>query len=219
LTKTSSDEAVARFDTQAAAEKYARALPGTGTDRRERRCLTRALAGVRVGAEVLDLPCGTGRLLPLLCGLGYKVTGADSSAHMVEQARQYAALQGLPLGADRFFVANILRTPFGDAAFDAVVCNRLFHHFRESEVRRAALRELRRLSKGPIVVSFFRNLGWGAFTFHLKRWLSRSEPKDRIPIRLATFQADIEAAGLRLVRTWAVRPLVTKNWYVLLVRA
>jgi SAM-dependent methyltransferase len=215
---TSHQEAVSRFDLKDAAEKYAGALPGTATDRREGRCIQRMLAGVSAGAEVLDLPCGTGRLLPLLCGLGYRVTAADSSGHMVDLARAFAVNQGLTMDADRFLVADALSTPFSDGAFGAVVCNRLIHHFREPEVRRAALKELRRISRGPILVSFFRDLGTDALAFRLKHLLRGSKATDRIPISLAALRADIEAAGLKIVAARGVRPLVSRQWYVLLER-
>ena len=218
MNQTSSDQAIARFDTDASARKYAAALVGTSTDRRERRCIARALAAVPAGAAVLDLPSGAGRLLPLLCGLGYRVTAADSSAHMIGQARQYATSQGLELGADRFIVADVMHTSFSDNAFEAVVCNRLFHHFSESSVRQSALRELRRVCSGTILVSFFRDFGWDAFTFRLKNWLYRRRPTDRVPISLATFRKDIQAAGLSITATIGVSPLVSKQWYVVLER-
>ena len=195
------------------------ALPGTDTDRRERRCLVAALAAVPAGSAVLDLPCGTGRLLGPLCGMGYQLTAADSSAHMVDLARQHADAQRLSMPAARFVVTDVMATPFADEAFDAVVCNRLFHHFRESEVRRQALRELRRIARGPIVVSFFRNLAWDAMTFHLKHFIRRRRPTDRIPINLSVFRRDVEAAGLTITQTLGVRPLISKNWYAVLRRA
>jgi ubiquinone/menaquinone biosynthesis C-methylase UbiE len=216
MNQTSNNQAIARFDTEASARKYAGALPGTGTDRRERRCIARMLAAVPSGVAVLDLPSGAGRLLPLLCERGYRVTAADSSPHMISEGRQYAALMSLEPGQEQFVVTDVMRTPFADGAFDAVVCNRLFHHFRESHVRQEALRELHRICKGPIVVSFFRDLGWAALTFRLRCLLTRRKPTDRIPIRLAAFRKDIEAAGLSIAATVGACPLISKNWYVLL---
>lgn len=219
MNQTSSDQAIARFDTDASARKYATALVGTSTDRRERRCIARALAAIPAGAAVLDLPSGAGRLLPLLCELGYRLTAADSSAHMIDRARRYAVSMGLKMGPERFVVTDVMRTAFADDTFEAVVCNRLFHHFSESSVRRSALRELRRICSGTILVSFFRDLGWDAFTFRLKNWLYRRKPTDRIPISLATFRQDIQAAGLSITAAIGVNPLISKQWYVVLERA
>jgi ubiquinone/menaquinone biosynthesis C-methylase UbiE len=216
---TSDQEAIQRFDSPESAAKYAAALPGTNADRREQRALKLALAGVPAGATVLDLPSGTGRLLRLLsCVLGYNVTEADSSPHMLQLARQHATWQNLNMPAENFCVADVMKTPFADGAFDAIVCNRLFHHFREPAVRRQALVELGRISKGLIIVSFFRSPTWGALAFSLKYALRGQKPTDRIPISLSTFQADIHAAGLRIVKTISVRPVISKSCYVVLER-
>lgn len=54
---------------------------------------------VSVGADVLDLCCGTGQLAAILCDRGYRVTGLDGSEAMIEYARRNAP------GA-RFLVAD-----------------------------------------------------------------------------------------------------------------
>jgi SAM-dependent methyltransferase len=206
-----------RFGSEAAARKYAGALGGTATHRREERCIRKALAGLGAGARVLDIPCGTGRLLPLLREMGFQVVEADSSLHMIEQGRRYAEGQGLSDGTE-FRVEDALATRFADDAFDAVLCNRLFHHFREAEVRRRCLRELSRICRGPLIVSFFCNLSLGAVSFHLRHWLGRQAATDRIPIPYRAFVADAAAARLNVVRLMMARPGISKQWYAVLER-
>jgi len=169
-----------RFGTQHAAEKYSRALVGTLKDRREKRCIAQALASLPKGSSILDLPCGTGRMLRELARLGFKPSGADSSEHMVDFARKNAGESGLDLADSDFFVADIFDTGLPDNAFDAVLCNRLLHHFCESDTRRRALRELRRISVGPVIVSFFCSLALDTPLFYLKHAIKRSRPIDRI---------------------------------------
>ncbi len=206
-----------RFGSEAAAQKYALSLGGTATHRREERCIRKALAGLGAGARVLDIPCGTGRLLPLLREMGFQVVEADSSAHMIEQARQYAAGRGLSDGTE-FRVEDALATRFADDAFDAVLCNRLFHHFREAQVRRRCLRELSRICRGPLIVSFFCSLSLDAVSFHLRHWLRRQAATDRIPIPYRTFVADAAATRLKVVRRMMARPGISKQWYTVLER-
>lgn len=206
-----------RFDSEAAAQKYAGALEGTATHRREERCIRKALAGLGAGARVLDIPCGTGRLLPLLKEMGLQVVEADSSPHMIEQGRQYAEGRGLSDGTE-FRVEDALATHFADDAFDAVLCNRLFHHFREADVRRRCLCELSRICRGPLLVSFFCNLSLDAVSFHLRHWVRRQAATDRIPIPYRTFVADVAAARLQVVRRMMARPGISKQWYVVLER-
>src|SRR6185312_12802071 len=151
----------------------------------------------------LDLPCGTGRLLPVLAKAGYRVTAADRSLHMVRLAalnwstwRQEATYAEPEIPFEQ---CDVLDTPFPNGHFDAVVCSRLFHHFRESEIRVRALRELRRISRGALIVSFFNSFAIDALRFRLKYIMRRKAPQDRIPIPLAFFARDVQQAGLRLV--------------------
>jgi SAM-dependent methyltransferase len=49
----------------------------------------------RCGSPILELGCGTGRLLVSLARDGYQVTGVDVSAEMLQVARDKVAAQGL----------------------------------------------------------------------------------------------------------------------------
>jgi SAM-dependent methyltransferase len=216
--QTSAEETIERFGTPAAAARYAVSLGGTATHRREIRTILSCLSELPRDAGVLDLPCGTGRLLPELAAAGYRVTEADSSPHMVAWAQQSAHESGLPMGGDQFAVASVFATGFADQAFDAVVCNRLLHHFRESEVRVSAIRELARISRGPIVASFFCNWAIDSGVFHLKQMIRGRPATDRIPIWRRVLAQDIRAAGLEPVRWVATRPGVSKQWYVVMNR-
>src|SRR3954467_13423559 len=77
-----------RFDDPSVAAVYATRHGGHGRDRREQSCIERALEPLSAGAKVLDLPCGAGRLAPMLARKGFAVTEADNSPFMVEQAKQ-----------------------------------------------------------------------------------------------------------------------------------
>jgi len=214
----STHEIIERFDTPAAAKKYAASLIGTATDRREKRCITRALASVPAGSYVLDMPCGTGRLLPFLGSRGYRLAASDSSPHMIEFARQMAAEHNLGMGDDDFRVADVFSSGFADDTFDAVVCNRLLHHFSDSLDRQRALAELGRICRGTIVVSFFCSQGWDAIASRIRDAIRRRRLTDRIPIPYRTFARDVAAAGLTVQDVIPTRPLISKQWYVSLNR-
>ncbi|MCC7424156.1 MAG: class I SAM-dependent methyltransferase [Planctomycetaceae bacterium] len=178
--------------------------------------MRRFLATVPAGSNVLDLPCGTGRLTPLLAERGLRITGADSSPRMAELAHANWARRG-PGRTDataQFLVREGGATGFADGTFDAVVCNRLFHHFREPSIRVAVLSEFRRICCGRIFVSFFNSFALDAVRFRMKHWLRGTTPTDRIPIPMSDFAADIRAAGLRVLSTspiaWGLSPM----WYV-----
>jgi SAM-dependent methyltransferase len=194
------------------AARYAGKQNATRTHRLEVACIERALCNEHIDT-VLDLPCGAGRLVPDLVGMGYKVTAGDVAPPMVDEARRF--LGDLP-GVD-FVVADVMQTGFVDGRFDAVICNRLFHHFSEPEVRVAALKELGRIASKCVVVSFFCSLSVDAVTFHLANLLRGRSSTDRIPILLSTMKKDVHAAGLRISGVYPMRPGISRQWYLRLV--
>ena len=214
----SHEAAICRFDQEVVAEKYPAQFGNGWRDRREVRSIRRALARVPQGSHVLDLPCGAGRLLDILASCGYRLTCADCSEHMTRMARRrWEAIRSkaqLDAPEPDFAVRDVMHTGYPDGHFDAVVCNRLFHHFRESEVRIRALTELRRISRGPVIVSFFNAFALGAVRFHLKHALRRTVPFDRVPIPAWSFLNDVRRAGLTPVSLYAVMWGISPLWHV-----
>jgi 2-polyprenyl-6-hydroxyphenyl methylase/3-demethylubiquinone-9 3-methyltransferase len=86
-------------------------------------------AGSRAGtqARVLDLGCGDGAITAELTGDGAHVTGADVSPVAIERAR--AAHPGIEFET----TARDEPLPFGDAAFDVVVCLNVLEHVADTQ--------------------------------------------------------------------------------------
>jgi ubiquinone/menaquinone biosynthesis C-methylase UbiE len=212
----------AKFDSEKAAATYSQKFIGGHKDAREQRCLLNALTDVAAGSKILDLPCGTGRLTTFLVGQGYNLVAADYSPHMVELATKRCLEQ---LGEEQtkervtLLTADVLNCGFEDDSFDAVVSNRLFHHFSSSELRRKALAELARISRGPVIVSFFSSFAVDALTFRISNAIRGITPVDRIPIPEKEFRADVEAVGLRVVSVEGVRYGISPQTYVKAVPA
>lgn len=212
-----------RFSQPQVAAQYPSAYGTKRQDRRESSTILQALRYIPARAEVLDLPCGTGRLTRLLSEQRYRVTGADVSAEMVARARANYRDWKSPTKARapevRFEVCDVMATQFDTDRFDAIICNRLFHHFTEAATRQSALTELNRISKGPIIVSFFNSFALDAARFWVKHACRRTRPLDRIPISLETFRRDIAASGLRvsakIAKHWGISPM----WYLVLAAA
>ena len=76
-----------------AVDMWLHALPPEYTER-EADVLARTLA-VPVGAEVLDVPCGGGRLSLALAQRGYRLTGVDWSQEFLDHARSSDAAHGV----------------------------------------------------------------------------------------------------------------------------
>jgi ubiquinone/menaquinone biosynthesis C-methylase UbiE len=209
-----------QYNTAETAKRFNSGVIGTKTDRREKKCVVKALkiANIPAGAHILDLPCGAGRLLPLLKRFGYKVTGVDVSDYMLLQARRYAGPAGENCleETDSFQTANIFQTGFKDKCFDAVLCNRLFQYFPEPELRQQALKELKRISKGPIVVSFRCNLAVNSLASYIRRKFLRRKGRGCKSIDYKAFAQDAKEAGLTVKKWILTLPLISERWYAVL---
>jgi SAM-dependent methyltransferase len=70
------------------------------------------------GARVLDLACGTGSVTIPLARRGAVVTGLDMAPNLLEEARERAAREGLPIRFDEGFAEML---PYPDGSFDVLV--------------------------------------------------------------------------------------------------
>lgn len=133
-------ERVGRYDAaydQASADGYAL---------RSRMRAVVAVVGDGSG-ELLDAGMGAGRLLGELATRGWKVSGIDASAEMVEAARDR-----LPDAADRFHVGPIERLPFPDASFDVVTATGVLEYTLVTPALAEIVRVLR--PGGRAIVSY-----------------------------------------------------------------
>lgn len=109
--------------------------------------LTRRLLGdVPAGGRLLDVGGGHGQLAGPLADDGWRVTvlGSDPCCR-----RRVAALADE--GRCEFVVGDVVALPFADRVFDAVVCFRLLTHCERWPL---LVRELCRVSRGPVVVDY-----------------------------------------------------------------
>lgn len=74
--------------------------------------------------HILDLGCGPGALLSLLCHKAQKITGVDSSDRMIREASELFANQ-----SNVELVQSPLESlPFADSSVDTVVASMVLHH-------------------------------------------------------------------------------------------
>jgi len=209
-----------QYNNPASAARYAglyQTFAGKRRHQREEHCIAKGLAGVPENSWVLDLPCGAGRMYPLLKGLGFRVVEADASPYMIDYAQQKAQLFSHNT-EDEFRIVDVFSTPFEKDRFDAAVCNRLLHHFPSSALRQQALRELARITAGPIVVSFFSSAATDALKYTLKYALKERSSPPRKPISPLQFAQDVRESGLKISRWIVPLPGFSMQWYVVLCR-
>ncbi|WP_078118424.1 class I SAM-dependent methyltransferase [Thiosocius teredinicola] len=202
-----------RFDHAGVAQRYAvKKHAPDWRNTRELELIRSTLSALPAGSHVLDLPSGTGRIAMALARDGFQVTAADSSAHMLSVAQQQSHRQGID--GIRFSACDILKSGFADDAFDAVLCNRLLHHYRKPEVRSAVLAELRRISRGPVIAFYFLRTSSSWLSYDARNWIRGKHPEDRIPVAKAQLEAEANAAGLKIERIDWVRPMLSPQCYV-----
>jgi SAM-dependent methyltransferase len=121
--------------------------------------------------SLIDLGCGTGRLLVRLARQGYRVVGVDLSEEMLAVAREKAAAAGRPVGLLRANLAEL--DSVGECTFDYAAC--LFSTLgmiTGAAARRGAVEHvLRILRPGGRFVLHVHNRWFNAWDRRGRRWL------------------------------------------------
>ena len=141
---------------------------------------------------VLDVPCGTARLRPVIETHAARWVGLDVSLSMLSAA---AAPAGALLRGD------VEALPFADGAFEAVVCCRLLHHLHDTDCFQRTVNELVRVSRRVVLASFWDAASLPArhrraFPHHGRRRQGRiAHAKPYVALAFA--QAGAEVVGFR----------------------
>jgi ubiquinone/menaquinone biosynthesis C-methylase UbiE len=151
------DRVAREYHEQFAAQPSLRNLSHVLVAKAEQRAVQRLLSRIRDDIlTIADVPCGTGKLLPIFDSLALPAVCGDVSGAMIRIARDVAGASG---GKVSFSRLDITRLPFRDGAFDAVVCLRLLHRV-PPPIRQAALAELHRVSRRYVVISYGISSVW-----------------------------------------------------------
>ena len=88
--------------------------------------------------DILDLGCGTGKSTEPLYRKGLNLVGCDHDKRMLEQAKENARHQDLPI---KYVLGNSESLPFGEEVFDIVNVGNAFHWFANLE----SVQEIKRI--------------------------------------------------------------------------
>jgi SAM-dependent methyltransferase len=186
-------------------ERRFRTFWGRRTGARESRLLAELLARLEGGSGPwLDVPCGAGRLTPLLPQEPPPV-GCDLSYFM-------AAAAEIPGGRVQ---GSALALPFRDGSFAGCLCFRLLHHLAGPEERIRVLGELARVSRRWVVVSFFHSWSLQDLRRRVRHHLL-GRRRGRRSVSWRRLRAEAAAAGLEPLAVRPLRRFVSEQWLALL---
>lgn len=158
----------------------------------------------------LDLPCGTGRIFPVLLSRNIQVTGADLSSEMMKVARDKTGDVPVQKG---FIRCDAESLPFQTDRFDAVFSIRFLFHL-PAGVRQRALSEMARVSRKWVIVDYRHR---HTLKYRLKHLQGRlglpSKPSSRLSRE--EIAEDFRQAGLELIRIFPTFPLFSDKWVIL----
>ena len=188
---------------------------GRTFDRLEKRAIKQILRYVRNAVEspnVLDLPCGTGRITELLLEGGLNVVGADVSEEMLAIGRQRCARFSSRIVFQQQDIHNLTLPEHG---FDLVTCIRLLHHFGIVD-RELILKQLATLTSRFLLINVSYSSPFYRLRRRCKKVLRFGVPKNSST--WSEIQRETAAAGLTIVTRLFVMPFVSEDLLLLLSR-
>ncbi len=196
-----------RYDAVGKSAAYAERNPRRAVRELE---LLRSVWPGRTGETVLDLPCGAGRLLPLLATeFAHRVVQADGSLAMAREALARAH-KPVPVA-----LGNALAMPFASGAVDGVVMFRFLHHLPR-DTAALAIAEACRVARRFVVVSFFHPCSVHHAQRLVRSWFGASPT--RFAQSLGALQRQFAPHGYRLVAHTADRAFTKDLWLAAFVR-
>lgn len=178
-------------------------------DRFEKAFAQRVYDMVGSGAHIVDIPCGNGRFFSIFSQAG-KLTMADYSINMLKAAEErFGTSENVQL-----LQADISSIGLSNNCADLCFCMRLFHHMKADEVRSTALKELARVSKKYVALSFYNK---NSLRFYWRKALGK-----KIRGNYITFAHIVDLArqaGIKVVQRFPKTNLLEQQCLVIFEKA
>ncbi len=187
-------------------------------NRREQKAVATILSQLEGVNRILDMPAGAGRFLPTLHSANRTIFEMDVSHEMLQLSHQRLSGSGTSArhpSKVHWIQGDAFRLPLADSAVDCLFCNRLLHHFRSAEDRLKLLREMRRITRRYVIVSFFDYHRFGKLRVFLKRLRGRRPDYSGHPTKTA-FESEVAQAGFAVKRIEMTGALWVAQVYYLL---
>jgi ubiquinone/menaquinone biosynthesis C-methylase UbiE len=206
-----------RFKNTTTAQKYADRFERPThrhINRREQRAVGRILSQLEAVATILDMPSGAGRFLLTLTAEKRTIIEMDIAHEMLQLSHERKQSHCVNCNV-HFVQGSAFNLPLADNSIDCLFCNRLLHHFKDAGDRVNLLRELHRITRRYLIVSFFDYHRFGKLRVMLKRLRGRKPDYSGYPTK-PTFEEELSQVGFRVERIEPTGPVWVAQVYYLL---
>lgn len=160
--------------------------------------------------EVLDIPCGSGRLFSLFSKHGFDIYACDISKAMMSRIPKPCIKGDLR----ELRAMDVMDIKYPDNRFGIVFCIRLLHRI-PTGMKLNVLRELKRVSKGHIILTLAIENSPSKSIKAVLKALSGSYNAVPHPIPVEEFEAMLASENMRIVKKRRLWPFSSEVFYLL----
>jgi ubiquinone/menaquinone biosynthesis C-methylase UbiE len=166
--------------------------------------------------RVLDVPCGTGRLVRSLARHIPYLVGADVSRDMINLSRQHPKVTEPSVGHLEYVQCDAKYLPFHSNSFDLVLSGRFLHHLYHwpPAERIQVIQEFARVSRRWVLGDFNIQYGLKSYMNKVRSVLRRRELKSRRMTAGEVF-GELNDAGLKVEQVYPISWITSEKWYIL----
>jgi ubiquinone/menaquinone biosynthesis C-methylase UbiE len=180
--------------------------------RHEWRLIRRHLDRVGHSRVILELPCGGGRITPAFAEAADFIVEADIAIGQIRYGRATSTV-----AAPRaWMTASAFHVPLRDASVDGAICIRLAHHLPTPAERERLFKELMRVSRRFVIVTFFDHYSLKNLTRRLRHPFNRKPPKLTMTVEQVARLA--RESGWRLASAPPLNRIASGHRFALLLR-
>jgi ubiquinone/menaquinone biosynthesis C-methylase UbiE len=183
---------------------------------RDQRLVRRAVQHAGHIHRVLDVPCGTGRLVRGLARHIPHLVGADVSRDMINLSRQRSNVNRQSVSHLEYVQCDARYLPFHSNSFDLVVSGRFLHHLYHlpQAERVQVMREFARVSRRWVLGDFNIQYGLKYYVNKMRTVLRRKQLKSQRMTAAKVF-GELNDAGLKVEQVYPISWVASEKWYVL----
>jgi 2-polyprenyl-3-methyl-5-hydroxy-6-metoxy-1,4-benzoquinol methylase len=167
----------------------------------EKRAVARLLKYTE-GDSIIDIPCGSGKLNPILKTTGCNIISADASPQMIKFAKEGAST------SFDFLLTDIRFISLKSESIDILISNRFLHRI-PAENHEIILKELFRISRKYVVLYFSSKTVFTSFIIALEKYFNIGHRGDIYYLGLKEILGEIELDNWRCIKKVRVLPFIS----------